>query len=90
MGDRSAVGPKRKEVRYGNGSAGCAPHYTVYNLIWRFSDEVVMRKLVTFGGEGGVIAMDRRGNVAMPFNSSGMYRGYIGADGRATTAIYRD
>ena len=48
------------------------------------------RGAVAFGAESGVIAMDRRGNVAMPFNSSGMYRGYIGADGRATTAIYRE
>ncbi len=54
------------------------------------TNEVVMRKLVEFGGEGGVIAMDREGNVAMPFNSEGMYRGYIGPDGEVTVEIYRD
>lgn len=53
-------------------------------------DEVVMRRLVQQGGEGGVIAMDPQGNVAMPFNSSGMYRGRMGADGRIETAIFRD
>lgn len=54
------------------------------------AEEVVMRKLVELRGDGGVIAMDAAGNHAMPFNTSGMYRGRIGADGRATVAIYRD
>jgi beta-aspartyl-peptidase (threonine type) len=35
---------------------------------------VVMDKLVKIGGEGGLIAMDRFGNIEMPFNSEGMYR----------------
>jgi L-asparaginase / beta-aspartyl-peptidase len=52
--------------------------------------EVVMHKLVEQNAEGGVIAMDRHGNVAMPFNSAGMYRGRIAADGRPHVAIYRD
>ena len=38
------------------------------------ADIVVMDKLVTLGGEGGLIAVDRAGNIAMPFNSEGMYR----------------
>lgn len=41
------------------------------------AEEVVMRKLVERGGEGGVIALDRQGHWAMPFNSSGMFRGVI-------------
>ncbi|MDX5422388.1 MAG: isoaspartyl peptidase/L-asparaginase [Hymenobacteraceae bacterium] len=53
------------------------------------ADEVVMNKLVKRGGEGGVIAVDKNGNVAMPFNSAGMYRGYI-KNGKAEVAIYRD
>jgi L-asparaginase / beta-aspartyl-peptidase len=40
------------------------------------------------GGDGGLIAVDRRGNVAMPFNSEGMYRGAIDRRGRATIAIF--
>src|SRR5688572_17378162 len=40
------------------------------------AEEVVMEKLVKAGGEGGVIALDRKGNIAMPFNSSGMFRGF--------------
>ena len=54
------------------------------------ADAVVMEKLVEFGGEGGVIAMDSLGNVAMPFNSTGMYRGYMGKDGVVFVEIYRD
>jgi L-asparaginase / beta-aspartyl-peptidase len=54
------------------------------------TDEVVMNKLVKIGGEGGLIAVDRNGNVAMPFNSEGMYRGYITADGKVYINIYKD
>lgn len=39
--------------------------------------KVVQNKLAGLGGEGGVICLDRKGNVAMEFNTSGMYRGYI-------------
>jgi L-asparaginase / beta-aspartyl-peptidase len=54
------------------------------------ANEVVMKKLVERGGEGGVIALDRAGNFAMPFNSEGMYRGYIRADGSSEVLIYKD
>ncbi|RYZ44856.1 MAG: isoaspartyl peptidase/L-asparaginase, partial [Myxococcaceae bacterium] len=50
---------------------------------------VIHDVLAKVGGEGGVIAMDHQGNVAMPFNSSGMYRGYIGEDGTPTVAIFQ-
>lgn len=53
------------------------------------AEEVVMKKLVERGGEGGVIALDRKGNFAMPFNSEGMYRGYIKADGSLKVEIYK-
>lgn len=54
------------------------------------SDEVVMKKLVKMGGEGGLVAVDKDGNVSMPFNSEGMYRGYIKANGQKVIRIYRD
>lgn len=38
---------------------------------------------------GGIIALDGDGNVVMTFNTTGMYRGYIGPDGQPVTAIYR-
>jgi beta-aspartyl-peptidase (threonine type) len=54
------------------------------------ADEVVMNKLVKLGGEGGVIAVDARGNVAMPFNTPGMFRGTIDEQGRVTVDIYQN
>ncbi|MEO0006792.1 MAG: hypothetical protein RJA20_988, partial [Bacteroidota bacterium] len=44
--------------------------------------------LVEKGGEGGLIAVDRYGKVAMPFNSEGMYRGYA-FPGERKVMIYR-
>lgn len=52
--------------------------------------KIVMGTLVERGGDGGVIAVDRHGNVAMPFNSAGMYRGYVKAGREPYTAIFRD
>ncbi|MBI3876888.1 MAG: isoaspartyl peptidase/L-asparaginase [Verrucomicrobia bacterium] len=54
------------------------------------ADLVVMKKLKELGGTGGVIALDRQGNVAMPFNTEGMFRGVIRADGTVEIAIYRE
>ena len=54
------------------------------------ADLVVMNKLVKLGGEGGIIAIDKDGNIAMPFNSAGMYRGYIDADGKVVVEIYKE
>ncbi len=50
---------------------------------------VVNEKLPTIDGKGGLIAVDAQGNVALPFNTEGMYRGYgrVGED--AVVAIYR-
>jgi beta-aspartyl-peptidase (threonine type) len=44
--------------------------------------------LTEIGGEGGLIAVDRFGNVALPFNSAGMYRAFM-IGGEATIEIYR-
>jgi L-asparaginase / beta-aspartyl-peptidase len=52
-------------------------------------DEVIHKKLTPVKGEGGVIILDRKGNFAMPFNSEGMYRGWIGADGKPQVLIYK-
>jgi len=40
------------------------------------ADEVIYNKLDNLGGDGGVIAIDKNGNIAMPFNTPGMFRGY--------------
>ena len=52
--------------------------------------EVVQVKLRRTGGEGGVIALDRSGNIAMDFNSAGMFRGARDSRGRREIAMYRD
>ncbi len=53
------------------------------------ADDVVLRRVPDLGGDGGVIAIDARGNLALPFNTSGMYRGWIAVDGTRGTAIFR-
>lgn len=47
-----------------------------------------LASVARLGGDGGLVAVDRRGNVAMPFNSEGMYRACIDRRGRRTVAIY--
>jgi len=50
----------------------------------------VIQKLRRTGGEGGVITVDRSGNIAMDFNSVGMFRGARDGRGRRDIAMYRD
>jgi len=52
--------------------------------------ETAIQDLFRDGGMGGVIALDGKGNVAMPLNCPGMYRGVIRADGVPMTAIFAD
>lgn len=53
-------------------------------------ERVVMEKLPALGGSGGLIAVDREGNVALPFNCEGMYRAWGYAGDAPTTGIYRE
>jgi beta-aspartyl-peptidase (threonine type) len=53
-------------------------------------DEVVNRKLVKLGGEGGLIALDAQGHAEMVFNSEGMYRGMKRQGEEYMLGIYRD
>ncbi len=53
-------------------------------------ERVVMEKLPALGGIGGLIAVDREGNVALPFNSEGMYRAWGYAGDEPSTGIYRE
>jgi len=54
------------------------------------ADEVVMRRVPAAGGDGGVIALDAEGNIAMPFNTDGMYRAALHPDGTRQVSIFRD
>ncbi len=49
---------------------------------------VINDEIPRMGGDGGAIVLGADGGVAMPFNTQGMYRGWIGADGVPHVAIY--
>jgi isoaspartyl peptidase/L-asparaginase-like protein (Ntn-hydrolase superfamily) len=48
-----------------------------------------LKQVARIGGDGGLVAVDRHGAIVMPFNSEGMFRACIRADGRRLVAIYR-
>jgi len=52
-------------------------------------EEVVNKKLVDLGGEGGLVALDAKGNICMSFNSEGMYRGFKHSKNGEQIEIYR-
>ena len=51
--------------------------------------QMVIDEIGKLGGTGGLIAIDKNGNIALPFNTSGMYRGYADADGKFVIEIYK-
>jgi beta-aspartyl-peptidase (threonine type) len=54
------------------------------------SDVVIKQKLQKLGGDGGIVALDKFGNIGISFNSEGMYRGYIDSTGKPVVHIYKD
>ncbi|MHB8931127.1 MAG: isoaspartyl peptidase/L-asparaginase family protein [Melioribacteraceae bacterium] len=54
------------------------------------ANEVIMNKLGKLGGDGGIIAIDKNGNVAMPFNTEGMYRGQYLNGEQQVVKIYKE
>ena len=54
------------------------------------ADLVIKTKLQKLGGDGGIIALDKNGNIAISFNSEGMYRAYIDANGKPVVEIYKN
>lgn len=54
------------------------------------ADEVMLKVVPEMGGDGGAIAIDKEGNIAMPFNTEGMYRGWVKPDGSRGVAIFKD
>jgi len=53
------------------------------------ASKIALDKVGKMGGDGGLIALDRQGNMTMPFNTEGMYRGAITADGKIEVSIYK-
>jgi len=54
------------------------------------ASEVIQNRVLQLGGDGGLIAVDAQGNIAMPFNTEGMYRGFVTSGGKTRIAIYRE
>jgi len=54
------------------------------------AEHVILERLRTLGGSGGLIALDRKGNVCMPFSTAGMYRGCMKVGGAPEIGIFRD
>lgn len=51
--------------------------------------EVIQKKVPDLGGDGGIIAVDKYGNMVMEFNTTGMYRASMDQDGELTVGIYK-
>lgn len=54
------------------------------------ADAVVMQELPKINGDGGIIAIDKDGNITMPFNTKGMYRAFATANSAAKAFIFKD
>lgn len=52
------------------------------------ADAVILQRVPELGGDGGAIAVDSDGNIAMPFSTTGMYRGWVKPDSSRGTAIF--
>lgn len=53
------------------------------------ADEVINKRILEINGDGGLIAIDAKGNIAMPFNTEGMYRACKSSSGYEEIAIYK-
>jgi beta-aspartyl-peptidase (threonine type) len=53
-------------------------------------DTVIQERLLQIGGDGGLIAVDSKGNACFSFNTEGMYRGSKTSDGKTYVGIYKD
>lgn len=52
--------------------------------------EVIHKRILDINGDGGLVAVDNKGNIAMPFNTEGMYRASKSSNGEHVVAIYKD
>lgn len=53
------------------------------------ANEVIQKRVMEIGGDGGLIAIDSKGNIAMPFNTEGMYRAFKTSKGEEQVSIYK-
>lgn len=66
-----------------------AAKYEYQNKDVKTATQEVMLEIEKLGGDGGIIALDKNGNVAMTFNTEGMYRGTVTEDGKINIEIYK-
>ncbi len=85
----SSTGHGEFFIRYQVAADICARMVYQNKTLAQAADEVVNGVLVEAQGSGGVIAIDSQGNIAMPFNTEGMYRGSIDIHGKITINIYQ-
>ncbi len=86
----SATGHGEYFIRYQVASDICARVAYQQKTIDQAGNEVIHGVLSPDAGEGGVIIIDRKGNIAMPFNSKGMYRASVDVNGKVNVEIYAD
>lgn len=86
----SATGHGEYFIRHAVAFDICARMRYLKLSVLEAATSVVNGTLMETGGSGGIIAMDSSGNHALVFNTSAMYRGWVGSDGVPHTAIFRD
>ncbi|MFC3095833.1 isoaspartyl peptidase/L-asparaginase [Alteromonas sediminis] len=86
----SATGHGEYFIRYHVASDICARMKYAKMSLHDAANTVIHDVLLPAGGTGGVIAIDAGGNVAMPFNTSGMYRASIDKHGNVSIGIYKE
>jgi beta-aspartyl-peptidase (threonine type) len=66
----------------------CLMEHKDYSLE-KAADEVINKRILRIKGDGGLIAVDAKGNISMPFNTEGMYRACKSSTGREEVLIYK-
>lgn len=76
----------RRVVAY---DVSCLMEYKGWSLT-KAASEVIHKRILEINGDGGLISVDANGNIAMPFNTEGMYRASKTSSGEKCIAIYKD
>ena len=85
----SATGHGEYFIRFAVASDICARARYLGISVEAAAEEVIHKVLPAAGGTGGVITLDHQGGISMPFNTEGMYRGFVHADDDPTIQIYK-
>jgi beta-aspartyl-peptidase (threonine type) len=85
----SATGHGEYFIRFTVASDICARARYLGISVESAAQEVIFDVLPAAGGTGGVITLDDKGQISMPFNTEGMYRGFVHSDGDPTIQIYK-